>query len=162
VAEWFKAAVLKSDDGGLMSGGLLFFGITTLWLPAARAALFVRPLATGSVLLCLALITKFTREAGMTGMVTGGVLGLNLISVIVADTTPQQIARNPQLASPTSAPVATPARQAALPTAPQLQRQTTAVTSPPPQAPLPPEERTPIASDGAVLKFSSGIHTVKL
>jgi hypothetical protein len=154
------SAALKSDKGGLMSAGLLLFGVMTLWLPAARAALFLYPVATVSVLLCLALIFKFSREGGMAGLMTGGVLALYLISVIVTDTT-QQIARNPQLASPTNAPVAMPAPQAARPTAPQLQRQATAATSssaaPPPQAPQPPEERTLIASDGAVLKFSAGV-----
>jgi hypothetical protein len=155
------SAALKSDKGGLMSAGLLLFGVMTLWLPAARAALFIHPLATGSVLLCLALIFKFSREGGMAGLMTGGVLALYLISVIVTDTAQQQIARNPPLASPTGAPATAPATQAARPTAPQLRRQATEVTSssaaPPPQAPQPPEERTLIASDGAVLKFSAGV-----
>jgi hypothetical protein len=40
---------LKSDKGGLMSAGLLLFGLMTVWLPPVRAALFLYPLATISL-----------------------------------------------------------------------------------------------------------------
>ena len=77
---------LKSDKGGLMSAGLLLFGLMTIWLPPVRAALFLYPLASISVLLCLALIFKFGQQGGTVGLLTGGVLSLYVLGVIVADT----------------------------------------------------------------------------
>jgi hypothetical protein len=76
---------LKSDKGGLMSAGLLLFGLMTIWLPPVRAAVFLYPLATISVLLCLALIFKFAQQGGTVGLLTGGVLSLYVLGVIVAD-----------------------------------------------------------------------------
>jgi hypothetical protein len=157
------SAALKSDKGGLMSAGLLLFGVMTLWLPAARAALFLYPGATVSVLLCLALIFKFSREGGMAGLMTGGLLALYMITVILADTNQPQVAIKQPPNSPATAPVAPivtpPAARLATPQ-PQRPAPTGAPrpsAAPPPQAPPPPEERTLIASDGAVLKFATGV-----
>jgi hypothetical protein len=157
------SAALKSDKGGLMSADLLLFGVMTLWLPAARAALFVYPVATVSVLLCLALIFKFSREGGMAGLMTGGILALYMIAVILADTNQPQVAIKQPPNSPATAPVAPivtpPAARLATPQ-PQRSPPTGAPrpsAAPPPQAPPPPEERALIASDGAVLKFAAGV-----
>src|SRR5581483_4024137 len=56
---FFTSLALKNDKGGIMSAALLLFGIMTVWLPPVRAALFLYPFATVSVLICLALIYKF-------------------------------------------------------------------------------------------------------
>lgn len=96
---------LKSDKGGLMSAGLLLFGLMTIWLLPVRAALFLYPLATISVLLCLALIFKFGQQGGRVGLLTGGVLSLYMIGAIVVDTEKQQQAR------PTAPSGGEPARQ---------------------------------------------------
>ena len=67
---------LKSDKGGILSAALLLFGVMTIWLPPVRAALFLYPLATISVLILLALIFKFAQAGGTVGLMTGGVLAL--------------------------------------------------------------------------------------
>ena len=72
---------LKSDKGGLMSAGLLLCGLMTIWLPPVRAALLLYPLATISVLLCLALVFKFAQQGGTVGLLTGGILSLYVIGV---------------------------------------------------------------------------------
>jgi hypothetical protein len=61
----------KSAKGGLVSAGLLLFGLMAIWIPPVRAALFLYPLATISVLLCLALILKFAQQGGTAGLLTG-------------------------------------------------------------------------------------------
>lgn len=162
---FFLSLALKNDKGGFMSAGLLLFGVATIWLPALRAALFGWPLATVSMLICLALIFKFAREGGIAGLMTGGVLGLFLISVIldnperrpqVASRPPQpelpQTSSKPQPAPtpprpaettpapmPTPAPSPTPASKITLP----------APATPPPAPPAkPPEPRELLAAQG--------------
>ena len=144
---------LKNDKGGILSAALLLFGIMTIWLPPVRAALFLQPLATISVLILLALIFKFAQAGGTVGLMTGGVLALYVISAILSDTVrppggvaivqppppppTQPLVRNPE---PSPTPPAPP-RPAASPTV----------------ALIPPEPRTLLAADGAILKFVSGI-----
>ena len=144
---------LKNDKGGILSAALLLFGIMTIWLPPVRAALFLQPLATISVLVLLALIFKFAQAGGTVGLMTGGVLALYVISAILSDTVrppggvaivqppppppTQPLVRNPE---PSPTPPAPP-RPAASPTV----------------ALIPPEPRTLLAADGAILKFVSGI-----
>lgn len=166
---------LKSDKGGLMSAGLLLFGLMTIWLPPVRAALYTFPGATISVLLCIALIFKFAREGGRAGLMTGGVLALYVIFVITNDTGKKQVAVIPQARAPIPAPELSPAppivpepvtqeasapvQKSALSPVPQTRPQPVPVVLPlPTPVPVPPpEERTLIASDGAVLKFSAGV-----
>ena len=73
--------------------------------------LFCWPLATISVLICLALIFKFAREGGIAGLMTGGVLGLFLISVILdnPERRPQVASRPPQPEIPQTQPKLQPA-----------------------------------------------------
>ncbi len=171
---FFLSLALKNDKGGFMSAGLLLFGVATIWLPALRAALFGWPLATISVLICLTLIFKFTREGGIAGLMTGGVLGLFLISVIldnperrpqVASRPPQpEISQTPQKPQPapipprpteiTPAPIQTPA-----PSPPTAAKITRPAPSPPPPAPPPKplEPRELLAAQGSILKFVAGV-----
>ncbi len=159
---------MKNDKGGILSAALLLFGVMTIWLPPVRGALFLYPLGTISVLILLALIFKFAQAGGTFGLMTGGVFALYVIGVIVADTSrqptsvavlpPQTIAAIPPAlrpvegprqmpASPEAAPPTRPAQQPApAPSAPQLNA-----------APIPPEPRTLLASQGAILKFIAGI-----
>ena len=152
---------LRNEKSGLMSAFLLLFGIMTIWLPPVRAALFLHPLATISVLICLGLIFKFAQQGGTVGLMTGGVLALYVIGVIVADTQrqQQQAAVRPQSRPAQQEPVAP-----AAPSKPNLpnsqQAPSASVTPPRPQPappPPPPEARTLLASNGAVLKFVSGV-----
>jgi hypothetical protein len=176
---------LKSDKGGLMSAGLLLFGLMTVWLPPVRAALFGYPVATISVLLCLALILKFAQQGGTAGLLTGGVLALYVLGVVITDTRREVATLPPSRTSqpPTTIPsgpaqrvpdvaVAPPTRGApptrppstvsAPPTAAPAATPPRATVSPAPPArpvlPTPPAEpRTLLASDGAVLKFVAGV-----
>jgi hypothetical protein len=152
---------LKSDKGGLMSAALLLFGIMTLWLPPVRMAFFTHPFITINVLICLALILKFAREGGTVGLATGGLLALYMIFVILSDTGPQQrVAIAPGSVTPHAPGVEQRGRDIAQPT-PQVAPRDAAPASPPlpKQRPAPrlPEERSLIASDGAVLKFVTGV-----
>jgi hypothetical protein len=145
---------LKSDKGGFLSAALLLFGIMTLWLPPVRAALFLQPLATITVLILLALIFKFAPAGGTVGLLTGFVLAIFVLSAILSST-----ANNPPIAVnvPPSAPppisrppIATPQVTPAPPVpTPPVPSQTV--------APAPPEPRTLLAADGAILKFVSGV-----
>jgi hypothetical protein len=158
----FASLALKSDKGGVMSAALLLFGVMTIWLPPVRAALFTFPLATVCVLLLLGLIFKFTQAGGTVGFMTGGVLALFVIAAIVNDTAqrPAAIAivpppapsptRQPTIETPRPAPAASPSFSAPAPTP----------THPTPQqtvALVPPEPRTLLAADGAILKFVAGV-----
>lgn len=173
---FFLSLALKSDKGGFMSAGLLMFGVATIWLPPLRAALFGWPVATISVLICLALIFKFAREGGIAGLMTGGVLGLFLISVILDDpqrerqqtavgqppskpATPSAPSRPRQVdpaPTATSAPVVIPAPAPSPPPAPPIATRTP--TPAPPAPPLkPPEPRELLAAQGSILKFAAGV-----
>jgi hypothetical protein len=152
---------LKSDKGGLMSAALLLFGIMTLWLPPVRMAFFTHPFVTINVLVCLALIFKFAGEGGTVGLASGGVLALYMIFVISSDgDLPQRVANAPRPARLHAPDVQQRAPDIARPV-PQVAQREEAPASPPlPKqrpAPPPPEERTLIASDGAVLKFMPGV-----
>ncbi len=167
---FFVALAVKSDKGGFMSAGLLLFGVATIWLPPLRAALFGWPVATISVLICLALIFKFA-QGGIAGLMTGGVLGIFLISVILdnPERQPQVASRPPQLESPqTPQPAPPPQRPAATqpgpapapssPPASQPTRPAPAPTPPPPAPPTkPPEPRELLAAQGSILKFVAGL-----
>ncbi len=153
---FFFSLALKNDKGGFMSAGLLLFGVMTIWLPPVRTALFLYPLATISVLVCLGLIFKFAQAGGTVGLMTGGVLALYLIGVIVNDTQRQE-RRAPRFPSSIESKKST---------APIIRENQGALTPPPqavappavqPQSPSPPEHRTLIASKGAVLKFVAGV-----
>jgi hypothetical protein len=148
---------LKSDRGGIVSAGLLLFGIMTIWLPPVRAALFGYPLATVSVLICLALILKFVQVGGAVGAMTGGVLALYVIGVIL--TTSQQ--RGRQAGSGPAPPLdtftPTPQVPGSGPTATISPRPRPSTTPTVVALPPPPEPRTLLAAKGAVLKFVSGI-----
>ncbi len=161
---FFFSLALKNDKGGVMSAGMLLFGVMTIWLPPVRAALFLHPLATMSVLVCLGLIFKFAQAGGTAGLMTGGVLALYVIGVIIRDTQrqEQEIARPPpevtikpaQPAANVPAAVAPGSPQPVSPSTPQFAPPLPATPQPPP---APPEPRTLLASNGAVLKFVAGI-----
>jgi hypothetical protein len=149
---------LKNDKGGILSAALLLFGIMTIWLPPVRAALFLYPLATISVLILLALIFKFAQAGGTVGLMTGGVLALYVVLVIIdgASRQPTSIAIPPPQPSrpPGTAvgPSPTPTMGSLSPSAPP-----TPPMPQPTQQPLPPEPRTLLASNGAILKFVFGV-----
>ena len=154
---------LKSDKGGMLSAALLLFGIMTIWLPPVRSALVLYPLGTISVLILLALIFKFAQAGGTFGFMTGGVLALYVIAVIVGDSqTPSKVSTAPSQPSTSSQePIA---KQAARPPptpapSPSIARVAPQVPPPPitQPAPAPPEPRTLLAADGAILKFVAGI-----
>lgn len=142
---------LKSDKGGMLSAGLLLFGIMTIWLPPVRHALIHYPVATVSLLFCLALIFKFGQQSGMVGLMTGGVLTLYVVGTILT--------RTPQLvpvASPPTVPDRTP------PGAPEAGAPGSSPPRPAPEASKPSQPAIPairelIASKGAILKFVSGV-----
>jgi hypothetical protein len=157
---------MKSDKGGMLSAALLLFGVMTIWLPPVRNALFLYPVATISVLVLLALIFKFAQAGGTVGLMTGGVLALYVVGVVLGDTARQSTnvaalppqpaiatssaSRSIDAARSTPSPVTTPplpAQQA--PPAPLI--------SQPEAAPVPPEPRTLLASQGAILKFVGGV-----
>jgi hypothetical protein len=169
---FFLSLALKNDKGGFMSAGLLMFGVATIWLPALRAALFGWPLATISVLICLALIFKFAREGGIAGLMTGGVLGLFLISVILdnPERRPQVASRPPQPEIPQTPPKPQPApipprptettpAPVQTPSPPPAAKITRPAPAPPPPAspPKPPEPRELLAAQGSILKFVAGV-----
>lgn len=158
---------LRSDKGGVLSAALLLFGVMTIWLPPVRAALLLFPLATVSVLILLALIFKFAQAGGTVGLMTGGVLALFVISAIVNDTAqhpafvgivprpapsptyhPTVEATQPVTSAP--GPTASPTDAAPVPTPTRATPQATVAIAPP-------EPRTLLASDGAILKFVSGV-----
>ena len=154
----FVSMALKSDKGGFMSAGLLLFGLATIWLPDVRAALFGWPVATISILICLALIFKFVQAGGIAGLMTGGLLCVFLISVII-DTTNRQ---RQQIASGQQAPM-----QLFDAPPPQIQPPGTSpppqlASLPPPATPAPPKPEPPQirelnAAKGAILKFVAGV-----
>ena len=155
---FFFSLALKNDKGGVMSAGMLLFGVMTIWLPPVRVALFLHPLTTISVLFCLGLIFKFAQGGGTVGLMTGGVLALYVIGVIIGDTQrqEQEITRPPPEVTIKPAP---PTANVPTAVAPGSQRPAFSPTPPrvvPPQ-PLPPEPRTLLASNGAALKFVAGI-----
>lgn len=167
---FFLSLALKNDKGGFMSAGLLLFGVATIWLPPLRAALFGWPVATISVLICLALIFKFTREGGIAGLMTGGVLGLFLIAVILdnPERRPQVASRPPQPELPQTSskpqPAPIPPRPAAttpepMPSPPPAAKTTLPAPAPPPPAPPPKplEPRELLAAQGSILKFVAGL-----
>ncbi len=145
---------LKNDKGGILSAALLLFGVMTIWLPPVRAALFLYPLATISVLILLALIFKFAQAGGTVGLMTGGVLALFVISAILNDTAqhPGTVAFVPRPSPPPryQPPIAIPQPVP-----------TPLVPTPPAPSPtvafVPPAPRTLLAANGAILKFVSGI-----
>jgi DnaJ domain len=159
---------IKSDKGGMLSAALLLFGVMTIWLPPVRGALVLYPLATISVLILLALIFKFAQAGGTVGLMTGGVLALYVIGVIVGDTSrqPTSVAVLPPQTTPailpatrpidaprpTSAPLTTPS-----PPHPAQQVVPTPSAPQPTAAPIPPEPRTLLAAQGAILKFVAGV-----
>ena len=160
---FFFSLALKSDKGGIMSAGLLLFGLMTIWLPPVRAALFNYPLATISVLFCLGLILKFAQQGGIVGLATGGVLALYVIGAIVGDTGRREQDRlfRPQSAKVVVRPVHRGMAQLPKPLAPIMLEPGTRRA---PQSqllgqspPLPPEPLTLIATKGAVLKFVAGV-----
>jgi hypothetical protein len=155
---------LKSDKGGYMSAGLLLFGLMTIWLPPVRAALLGSPLATISALICLGLIFKFV-QGGIAGLATGGVLALYVLSVIVEDTQrprpslespPRVEAKKPDAPTKESAHPLNAPPQGRPSSPPASQSVTFEAPLTPPQQPQP-EIRELIATDGAVLKFVSGV-----
>jgi hypothetical protein len=154
------ALALKSDKGGVLSAALLLFGVMTIWLPPVRSALFLYPLATISVLVLLALIYKFAQAGGTVGLMTGGLLALYVISAILAESSrqPARVATPPTPSPPTfaSTPTVTP-----VPSQPTVRPEPhVEVPSPAPQPnspPAPPEARTLLASQGAILKFVGGV-----
>ena len=150
---FFLSLALKSDKGGIMSAGLLLFGLMTIWLPPVRAALLAYPLATISVLACLALILKFAQHGGAAGLMTGGVLALFVIGVILDDTRRREIAAPQLTPSLSGAPTAAqnPEKIARLATPPSVP------VAQPPSPPPKPEPRTLVASMGAKLKFVAGV-----
>ena len=154
---------MKNDKGGILSAALLLFGVMTIWLPPVRGALFLYPLGTISVLILLALIFKFAQAGGTFGLMTGGVLALYVIGVIVADTSrqPTSVAffrRRPSRDTADCPAEALSRRQpprasAATPRAAAAH----AVSATAESAPIPPEPRTLLASQGAILKFVAGV-----
>jgi hypothetical protein len=162
---------LKNDKGGMMSAGLLLFGMMTLWLPPVRYALLTYPLATLSVVVCLALIYKFATMGGTAGKMTGGVLALYVIFVIINDTSRQhdgqQVARSPAPSGSVQPPAAPASPQAAAPanrpliSAPLQPRPPAPEASPAPVEaalpPSPPEPRVLRAAPDSVLKIITGV-----
>ena len=156
---------LKSDKGGVLSAALLLFGIMTIWLPPVRSALYLYPLATMSVLILLALIFKFAQAGGTVGLMTGGVLAFYVIAVIVNE--------HFATAARRSDPSPVPFRRLLSPTAPSMPlpfaralfyiivalppRRKPPQRNSPAQRPTPPEPRTLLASQGAILKFVFGV-----
>jgi hypothetical protein len=154
---------LRSHKGGVLSAALLLFGIMTIWLPPVRSALYLYPLATISVLILLALIFKFTHAGGTVGLMTGGVLAFYIIAAIVESTSrqPGGVAILPPYIPPPMSPTAPPRpvrspTPSATPTVALPTPQTTPAP-PPAQTPTPPEPRTLLASQGAILKFVVGV-----
>lgn len=162
---FFLSLALKNDKGGVMSAGLLLFGLMTIWLPPVRAALFAYPLATISVLLCLGLIFKFAQAGGTVGFLTGGVLALYVIVVIVGDAErgPQSTALDrPSPQAPRSPDQAktepeTPSVNEARKPSPTPVPSVPPIRARPDPKPMQPEPRTLIASKGAMLKFVAGV-----
>src|SRR5665213_188823 len=158
------SVALKSDKGGLMSAVLVLLGLLTVWIPPTRSLLFSNPLATISVLVCLALILKFAREAGRAGLMTGGVVALYLIATIISQVNPQggnshgavtPKASVPVVAQPTAAPPTSAAAEHKQSSAPQ---QPQAVAPPPkPQVPPPVESRELTAALGVKLVFNPDV-----
>ena len=158
------SVALKSDKGGLMSAVLVLLGLLTVWVPPTRSLLFSNPMATISVLVCLALILKFAREAGRAGLMTGGVVALYLIATIISQVNPQggnslgtvtPKASVPVVAQPTAVSPTRPAAQNKQSSAPQPPQ---AVAPPPkPQVPPPVEPRELTAALGVKLVFNPDV-----
>lgn len=152
---FFFSLALKSDKGGFMSAGLLLFGIATIWMPSLRAALFNWPVATVSILLCLALVFKFSRDGGIAGLLTGGILAISLIGVILNETLERQ---SQTAASPPSSP--SPSAGIASSKAPSPSPSNSvanAKTLTPTLSSPPPEPRELLAAQGSILKFADGV-----
>jgi len=147
---FFLSLAVKSDKGGIMSAALLLFGLMTIWLPPVRAALFAYPLATISVLICLALIFKFGQHGGIVGLLTGGALTLFVVGVIIDDTGRRERAE-PRLGPVVDLP------KEPTPTAPENRPVSPPAVVRPSPTPAPPEPRTLVASQGAILKFVAGV-----
>ena len=144
-----------------MSAGLLLFGLATIWLLPVRNALLQYPLATVSVLVCIALIFKFAQQGGTAGLMTGGVLALYLIGVIVSDTLPRtQVAVITQVPPVTTKqptdplPPAIPAKPIE---PPQVQKPPPIIVKPEPPKSEPQQRRTLMAAQGSILKFVAGV-----
>ena len=157
------SVALKSDKGGLMSAVLVLLGLLTVWVPPTRSLLFSNPMATISVLVCLALILKFAREAGRAGLMTGGVVALYLIATIISQVKPQ-VGNNlgtvtpkvtvPIIAQPTAAPPTNTAAANNQSSSPSP----LAVAAPPkPQVPPPVEPRELTAALGVKLVFNPDV-----
>ena len=158
------SVALKSDKGGLMSAVLVLLGLLTVWVPPTRSLLFSNPMATISVLVCLALILKFAREAGRAGLMTGGVVALYLIATIISQVNPQggnsigtvipkasvPVVAQPTAALPTSASAEN--RQSSVPPQPQA-----VAALPKPQVPPPVEPRELTAAFGVKLVFNPDV-----
>lgn len=155
---------MKSDKGGFMSAALLLFGLMTIWMPPVRGALFNHPIATISVLLCLALIFKFTSEGGVAGMMTGGVLALYVIGVVIESTAPGAktagvpVQRQGTHTEPPKPSPSTPRDERPAHISPTLSRPP--IPSQPEARPVEqtaPPVRELIAAPGAILKFVAGV-----
>jgi hypothetical protein len=167
----FVSLAMKSDKGGFMSAGLLLFGLATIWLPDVRAALFGWPVATISILICLALIFKFVSAGGMVGLLTGGLLCVFMISVILDTTERQRQPITPDrqpVVQPAYPPPQTPGPNAPAqpgahtgsappPSTPTQQASLPPPATPAPSKPEPPQIRELNAARGAILKFVSGV-----
>lgn len=157
------SVALKNDKGGLMSAALMLFGLMTIVLTPVRDAALAAPLTTLGALLCLALIFKFAREGGRAGLMTGGVLTAYVLIVIVSRAPPHPPERPPSVAYPESRPLPvapTPNHSPAVrptPTPTFAERETPRPIASPPATRAQLEERTLSASDGATLKFVSGV-----
>ena len=151
---------LKSGKGGVMSAALLLFGVMTIWLPSVRAAVFGYPFSTFGVIVCLGLIVKFAQEGGVANLMTGGLLGAYVITIVVSGARPPQ----PQAHTVASVGPTTPQpdknpqlHDAPRPSShqrssPQNTSDAVAASVPPPPA------RTLLAAPGSMLKFVAGVN----
>jgi hypothetical protein len=173
------SVALKSDKGGLMSAVLVLLGLLTIWVPPTRALFFSNPLATISVLVCLALILKFVSVAGRAGLMTGGVVALYLIATIISQTSqpggnrggivspnnttatanpPFSIAQSTTAQSNVAQPNTTQSGGTQSQNSPPAQTQTAAIApQPKPQAPAPVEPRELTAALGVKLVFNPDV-----
>ncbi|MGE3642877.1 MAG: DnaJ domain-containing protein [Beijerinckiaceae bacterium] len=92
---FFVSFAVKSDKGGLMSAGLLLFGLAVVWMPGLRTIVFTWPFATVSILLCVAIFYKFLREGGTAAKITGGFLAYFVAFVVFAVNYEEYLAKHP-------------------------------------------------------------------
>ncbi len=157
------SVALKSDKGGLMSAVLVLLGLLTIWVPPTRSLFFSNPLATISVLICLALILKFVSVAGRAGLMTGGVVALYLIATIISQTSQPGGIRGGSVPPNTTAPINPPSSNAQSSgtqsqNSPPAQTQTAVIAPPPkPQAPAPVQPRELTAALGVKLVFNPDV-----